>query len=242
MPSAVSTIRAVRDSVCALLRLTVDDTARTFYAVLTGTTWCVVQDEVFVTAQHVLNDSKPRDPTHKFFVVHAPGNGPTLQFWPVTRFLLEDSLRDLAVFEAPVQSGSGIIVPSVPVALSPPADGTSVVTYGYPAPVVTSAQVGTGGVLTSLHTALFTHGAVGIIAAQYPLPTGDTLIEFDVAWHHGESGGPIFELSDTPVAFSVMQRYRIIQGASGPMDGPRQGIALTALGPLLSQLGATVVP
>lgn len=240
--SVVAAIRAVRDSVGALLRLTLDPTSGTFHVVLTGTVWCVVPDRVFVTAHHVLNDGKARDPNHRYFVVQAPKNGSLLHYWPVTSFLIEDSQRDMVVLEAPVPPGAPIAVPAVPVSLAPPPDGTSVFTYGCPAPVITSATVSPQGDLTSLHTVLFTHAATGIVAAQYPIPTGDTLLEFDVAWHHGESGGPVLSVADPPVAFSIMQRYRIIQGPLGRMDGPRQGLALVSLGPLLSSLGASLVP
>jgi hypothetical protein len=242
MPDHVGAIATIRDAVCALLRVAPAGAAGQFQLGIVGTTWCVSPGGAFVTAFHVLNEGSARDPAHKYYVLRAPGNGTVLQYWPVQAFQLEDQARDMVVLHAPLLANAGFALPSIPVALAPPPDGTSVLTYGCPAPVISGVNVTNEGNLTSLQTILFTHGNTGIVAAQYPaLPTTDILFEFSVGWHHGESGGPVLQLEPVVAAFAVMQNYRDIEGPHGPMAGPRRGLALASIRPALLQAGATFV-
>ena len=232
----------MRDGVCALLRITPAQAANQFNLAIVGTTWCVTAGRVFLTAHHVLNDGNPRDATHKFYVLSAPGNGHTLHYWPVSGFRLEDAGRDLVLLDAPVPAARGIALPAIPVAIAPPQDGTRVLTYGCPAPGIASASLSDQGDLTGIQTILFTHANTGIVAAQYEAsPLTDTLFEFSVGWHHGESGGPVLRLDPEVAAFAVMQHYRNIQGPHGTMAGPRRGLALAAIREELSAAGATLV-
>jgi hypothetical protein len=189
-----------------------------------------------------LNDTKPRDLAHKFYILRAPQNGHSLQFWPVTGFSLEDSARDLVILEALPPAQGGISVPAVPLSMTAPPDGTPVFTYGCPAPAVSGGSVTPQGDLVAIQTILFTHANLGIVAAQYEAtPLVETLFEFSVGWHHGESGGPVFVLEPRIAAFAVMQHYRNIQGPHGVIPGPRRGLALNAIRSALANAGATFI-
>ena len=240
MPDVMTAVASIRDGVGALLRISPGQVAEQFQLGIVGTTWCVSDRGFFVTAHHVLNEAKPRDPAHKYYVLRAPGNGHALQFWPVAGFQLEDAARDLVLLHAPIPAG--VAVPSISVALTAPVDGAAVLTYGCPAPVITGGRVSPQGDLTGIQTVLFTHANTGIVAAQYqaaPLP--DVIFEFSVAWHHGESGGPVLVLEPNVGAIAVMQHYRNIQGPHGTMAGPRRGLALASIQPALTAIGATFV-
>jgi hypothetical protein len=240
MSDAVAGIASIRDAVCGLLRIIPGQAPGQARLGIVGTTWCVSESGVFVTAHHVLNDGKARDPSHRYYVLRARENGQALEHWPVTGFRLEDGKRDLVLLDAPAPTG--LFVRAIPVALAPPPDGTPVLTYGCPAPAIHAATVSNEGNLVSIRTALFTHGNTGIIAAQYPAaPLTDTLFEFSVGWHHGESGGPILQLQPRLAAIAVMQHYRNIEGPRGTMAGPRRGIALAAIESELSGAGASFV-
>ena len=239
MTSLPEAIASIRDGVGALLRVIPGHAPRQFGLAIVGTTWCVATSRVFLTAHHVLNGGDTRDPSHKFYVLSAPGNGHALHYWPVSSFRLEDAARDLAILEAPAPQG--LSIPSIPVAMEPPSDGTPVLTYGCPAPAIASASVSDQGDLTSIRTILFTHANTGIVAAQYDAaPSTDRLFEFSVGWHHGESGGPVFRLEPEVAAFAVMQHYRNIQGPNGTMAGPRRGLALASIRAELTAAGATL--
>lgn len=242
MSDVRAAVALVRESVGALLRISPSAVEGQFQLGIVGTAWCVSANLAFVTACHALNDGGPRDPAHRYYVLRAPGNGPVVQHWPVTGFPLEDPSRDLAILSAPVPANTGITVPAIPVALSAPADGTAVLTYGCPAPAITKGSVSSDGTLRGISTILFAHANTGIVAAQYPaLPLTDTLFEFSVGWHHGESGGPVLRLDPEVAAFAVMQHYRNIQGPHGTMAGPRRGLALASIRSALAGVGATFV-
>lgn len=195
-----------------------------------------------MTAHHVFNDSQPRDPQDKFYILQAPGNGPALRFWPVTGFVLEDQQRDLAIITAPIPGGSGFAVPPIAIAATIPPDGADVLTYGCPSPIVAQASVSPAGDLTSIISPLFTHANKGILAAQYAAGLGtEKILEFNVGWHIGESGGPVLRTDPTVAAISVMQHYRNIQGPNGIMAGPRRGWALHHIITQLQAAGATIV-
>lgn len=224
---------------CAVLRIQASGSPGQFQLAIVGTAWAV-SPGTFVTAHHILNNGQPRVQADGFYMLWVPGNGTQLKFWPVTGFPLEDSVRDFAILTAPLPHGAAM--PSIPVAANIPADGTPVLTYGCPAPAIGGVQVTAGGNLVNIQTVLFSHGSSGIVAAQYPTqPAPDILCEFDVAWHHGESGGPVLQLEPHVAAISVMQHYRNIQGPHGTMAGPRRGRALTSIQAQLAANGATFI-
>ena len=242
MNDVPAAIASIRDAVGALLRIAPGEAPGQFQLSIVGTTWCVSDGGAFLSAHHALNDGKPRVPEHRYQVLRAPGNGRALQHWPVTKFLLEDAARDLTLFEAPVPEGGGFTVPSIPIALTAPPDGTRVLTYGCPAPLVAGGTVTKTGDLAGIQTVLFTHANTGIVAAQYEMtPRREVLFEFSVGWHHGESGGPVLQLEPRVAAIAIMQHYRNIQGPHGAMAGPRRGIALAAIETELAGVGARFV-
>ena len=148
----------------------------------------------------------------------------------------------LVLLEAPVPADRKIEVPAIPITVTPPPDGTPVLTYGCPAPAIANATVSEEGNLTAIRTILFTHANTGIVAAQYRIsPSKDLLFEFSVGWHHGESGGPVLRLEPDVAAFAVMQHYRNIQGPHGTMAGPRRGLALASIREDLRNAGAALV-
>jgi hypothetical protein len=235
-------ISLVRDGVGALLRIAPSAQAGKFDLTIVGTTWCIAADRAFVTAHHVLNEGKARDPAHKFYVLCAPGNGHALHYWLVSGFQVEDAQRDLVVLDAPVPPNLGLRVPAIPISFTPPPDGAPVLTYGCPAPIIAGGTLSVQGDLTGIQTILFTHANTGIVAAQYEaFPLKDTIFEFSVGWHHGESGGPVLRLHPEVAAFAVMQHYRNIQGPHGTMAGPRRGLALASISAALVAAGGTVV-
>lgn len=233
-------IASVRDSVCGILRvhtLTGPKKGQSQLAIV-GTAWCVVRNRYFVTAHHVFNEGRARDPADQFVILRAPGNGPTLDSIPVTGYALEDASLDLAIVEVDVPASTAIDIPPVPITLKQQRDGTAVLTYGCPAPLVTGANVTPQGQLLGVQTFLMTHANEGIVAAQY-VEQGSRRYELNVGWHHGESGGPIFAL-DPVRAFAVMQDYRNIQTTHGIVAGPHRGRALAPIGDILGKLGAKV--
>src|SRR6266542_6025480 len=62
-----------------------------------GSAFCVVSDKYLVTAFHVLNDGKPREPTTKFYALVVPGNGDPFFYFPVVSFPIERPDIDMAV-------------------------------------------------------------------------------------------------------------------------------------------------
>ena len=67
------------------------------------------------------------------------------------------------------------------------------------------------------------------------------MYEFNVGWHHGESGGPVLRLHDPIAAFTVMQPYRNIESPHGVVAGPHRGYALSAIRQDIERLGAQVL-
>jgi hypothetical protein len=240
--NSVAAIAAVRGSVVAVLRISPTTIDGQFNLAIVGTAWCAASRGIFVTAYHVLNSSKPRNAADFFYLLRAPDNGHVLQSWQVERFLLEDPDLDLVILEAAPPSGSAIQLSAIPTSFDAPPDGTPVLTYGCPAPSIAGAQLAPNGALIAIQTMLFAHASIGIVAAQYDgNKRGDRMFEFNVAWHHGESGGPIIQLQPQLAAISVMQHYRNIQGPHGVMDGPRRGYSLAAIKTSLIDVGAATI-
>ena len=244
-------IARIRESTCAVMRVTRKEkkrrkkgkTEREVEVSLSfvGTAWCIVENQLLVTAHHVFNGGRPRNPEHRFYVFSVPGNGPKAFRFPVTGFPLEDPKTDVAVLRIGDPPREGIEIPALPLALGHPPDGTTVLTVGYPAPEISSASVTPAGELRGGgQFFLKSHANQGIVSAQYELDDG-WYFEFNVGWHHGESGGPVVRLEPEPAVFSIMQHYRDVQSPHGVLPGPRRGISLAVVGDRLRELGARIV-
>jgi hypothetical protein len=248
MTSAIKGIPALRESVCGLMRIVTHVKKRgkkkppitEFRLAFVGTCWCIVADKYLVTAHHTLNGGKARDPADHFYAFAVPGNGPKAFHFPVVGFHLEDQATDLAVFEVGPPPATGQHIPEVPVTFGRPADGEPVLTYGFPAPAIAGANLAPDGkFLGGGQFFLKGHANEGIVAAQYEVDTA-WHYEFNIGWHHGESGGPIARLEPCAV-FAVMQHYRNIQSPHGVVAGPHVGRSLEVIQSTLTNLGARVL-
>ena len=95
MPGTDATIAKVRDSTCAIMRITrvvqqeeTNPPIETYNLAFVGTAWCVNADRFLITAHHVLNDGKPRHTEDRFYAFTAPANGLRVHSFPVTGFHL----------------------------------------------------------------------------------------------------------------------------------------------------------
>jgi hypothetical protein len=228
-------IPMLRESVVAILRLR--QVSGTQFEGGWGTAFCVVPDKFLITAFHVLNGGKPRDPAVRFHALVVPGNGNPFFTFPVVAFPLERPDLDIAVLEIGPCTTAGIHLPAMPVSFDPQPDGTQVLTMGFPAPEIAGLNADPQGNLRGGQFFLKSHANEGIVAAQYALGEGLPVYELNVGWHHGESGGPIAVVSDRPAAFSLMQQYRNVQGPHGMLPGPRRGLALSVIQKELRDLG-----
>ncbi len=249
MQDLVQSIAAVRDSVCAILRVQAgeqedwqkgrDGSVQTGIHFV-GTAWCVVENRFFVTAYHVLNDEQPRNPEDRFFIFAVPQNGLVQYQYPVIGFPLEDPSCDMAILEINFFPRAITPIRAVPVTFRPQPDGTPVFTYGFPSPVITKARVDGRGNWLGGETVLRSHASQGIVAGQFKETDGRLVYEFSSGWHQGESGGPIFTLNPI-AAFAVMQGRRMLQSAYGTLPGPHAGCSIAAIESKLRRLGASVV-
>jgi hypothetical protein len=238
-------IPRLRESVAAILRLRLirpesvekDQVQPAQFEAGWGSAFCVVSDKYLVTAFHVLNGGKPRDPSANFYALVVPGNGDPFFYFPVVAFLLERPDLDMAVLEIGACSTAGVHLPAMPVSFASPADGTQVLTLGFPAPEIAGLNADQQGNFLGGQFFLKSHANEGIVAAQYVLGGSLPFYELNVGWHHGESGGPIATLADRPAAFSLMQQYRNVQGPHGVLPGPRRGLALSAIRQELEGIG-----
>jgi hypothetical protein len=155
----------------------------------------------------------------------------------VVSFPVERSDLDIAVLELGPCSNPGVHLSALPVSFSPQTDGAEVLTMGFPAPEVAGLNADPQGNFLGGQFFLKSHANEGIVAAQYILAGTLPFYELNVGWHHGESGGPITTPADQPVAFSLMQHYRNVQGPHGVLAGPRRGVALSAVQNELTGLG-----
>ena len=202
-----------------------------------GSGFSVASDKYLVTAFHVLNGGKPRDPDAKFYALVVPANGDPFFTFPVVAFPVERPDVDMAVLEIGPCSTAGVHLPALPVSFAAQADGTEVLTMGFPAPEVVGLNADPQGHFLGGQFFLKSHANEGIVAAQYIAAGGLPFYELNVGWHHGESGGPIASVATQPVAFSLMQHYRNIQGLNGVLPGPRRGLALSTIRQELEALG-----
>jgi hypothetical protein len=207
-------------------------------AAIVGSAVCVVSGRYLVTAHHVLNSGQARRESDRFFVLVVPQNGADIRCFRVTRFVLEDVSLDLAVLEITgTQEGD---LPALPIKAGNVPDGTAVVTMGFPSPPMPDLQLDDDGNYISSTMLLKSHANTGIVSAQYTDRRSHDTYEFNVAWHHGESGGPIARIEAPVAVFSVMQDYRPLQGPrGGAMTGPYQGRSLKSIEAVLRELGAT---
>lgn len=243
MPDFANAISSVRDSICAVMRISLVPQQSVggppqFNVAFVGTAWCVVENRYFVTARHVFNNGQPRNTNDSFSLFFVPNNGPQAFHTQVTGFTFEDQQNDLAIIEissVPIQVGR---VPATPVTLQNQRDGSRVLTYGFPSPVISAAAVDVNGNWRGGQLLLKSHANEGIIAGQYDV--GGLIYELNVGWHHGESGGPILR-PDPVAAFALMQTYRGIQSPHGTYPGPHHGRSLEAIRTTLQAIGAVVV-
>jgi hypothetical protein len=247
MSEIIKPLANVRDSVCAILKIFKSHHSPgkkkphvvQFNLAFVGTAWCIVQNKYIVTAHHIFNNKNARDPNHNFYAFIVPNNGNQAFHFPIIGFPLEDSTADMAVMELGPPVNHNHTITAVPVTFARPNDGSKVLTYGFPSPVIVNASVDLNGIYKGGNFFLKGTANEGIISAQYDTDS-QWLYEFNVGWHHGESGGPVFQL-DPVAAFCVMQHYRTIQTPNGPVAGPHAGRSLEAIQVTLQKLGAKVV-
>jgi trypsin-like peptidase len=246
--SFATTIRAIRESICAVMKVsptTAPDSpsgslAPPQYAVsFVGTAWCIVENKYFITANHIFNKGQPRNPEDKYVLFFVPNNGQMAYHTNVTRFVLENEAYDIALIEISSTPPKMTNIPAVPVTFAAQDDGNRVLTYGFPSPIISNAMVDVQGDWVRGSIFLKGHANEGIIAGQYAL-NGALAYELNVGWHHGESGGPIFKL-DPAAAFALMQTYRGIQSPSGVYPGPRRGFSVEVIKSTLESIGATII-
>lgn len=247
MPNLIASIPTILASTCSIMRISREVITRgkkkaqiINVKASFGTGWCIVADKYVITAHHILNDMKPRNPNDRFYAFIVPGNAPLAFHFQVVGFPLEDQANDIAILEIGACSASGQHLQALPVTFQRPPDGTVVATYGFPSPQVFGINVNpdtlayNGGQFQ-----LKGNANEGIVSAQYDM-NGVWVYEFNVGWHHGESGGPILLLEPLAV-FSIMQLYRKIQAPHGVMDGPRIGRSIEVIRNSLQQLGAMII-
>jgi Trypsin-like peptidase domain len=205
-----------------------------------GTGFCIQRDRHVLTAFHVLNNGQPRNSTDRFLAFVVPANQDQAHHFPVTGFPVERPDLDLAVLEIGPCTSPGVHLPALAVTFDAQPDGARVVTVGFPAPEVGALNIDPQGTYMGGKFFLKSHANEGILSAQYQL--GPLRVyEFNVGWHHGESGGPVVRLDEPVGAFTIMQQYRGIQSPHGIVAGPHRGCALSAFSADIRRLGATVV-
>lgn len=211
-----------------------------FRASIVGSAFCVVENRILLTAHHLFNDGKPRDPKDRFYAFIVPQNGPKVYHFPVVQYPFESLDLDMALIEVGPCGTAGVKIPALPVTTEAQPDGSRVLTIGFPSPEITALNVDQNGDYIGGQFFLMSHANEGIVSAQYP--QGSVVFyELNIGWHHGESGGPIVRLDDSVAAFSLMQHYRNIKTPLGEVAGPHRGRALKALEQELIAVGASIV-
>lgn len=202
--------------------------------------FCIRDDRYVLTAFHIFSSGQPRIAEDKFYVFTVPGNGETAYHFPVLAFPFERPESDVAVLEIGPCATDGIHISAIPVSFAPRNDGAQVVTVGFPSPEIHGATIDPQGNYGGGQFFLKSHANEGVISAQYALG-GVHVYEFNVGWHHGESGGLIASTEGPLAAFSVMQQYRVVQTPNGKVAGPHRGVALSAVKSELLELGVAAV-
>jgi len=248
MPSLGESIAQVRESVVAVMRIrripADDETAgsgsgppaSSDYSISFGSGFCVLDNRYVITAFHVLNDGAPPDAGDRHYVFTVPANDERAYHFPVISIPVQRPESDIAVLEIGPCASGDIRLPALPISFTPYGDGQRVLTVGFPSPEIHGLGVNADGEFVSGQFFLKSHANEGIVAAHYlmgELP----FYELNVAWHNGESGGPIVGLGDSVPAFSLMQQYRNVQTPHGIVPGPRRGVALSRVRSELEALG-----
>lgn len=249
--NTVQLISAVRNSVCAVMRLHLKRAERVkkhkvqpaqYQLSFVGTAFGIVSNKYVLTAHHIFNGGSSRDPDDKFYLFVVPDNGPSAHAFPVISFPIERPDIDMAVMEfGPGMGGHAQSIPALPLAKQLPADGTPVLTYAFPSPLIESGGNidQTGNWLGGGEFFLKAHANDGFVAGQYQT-TGFDMLEFNVGWYSGESGGPVIS-AETGAAVAVMQAYRNIQAPHGIVPGPHLGRSVISLIPELTKLGVQII-
>ncbi len=249
MADLPSAIQQTGDAVAAILRLHTVKPATVkkgtakpaeTRAGFAGSAFCIVENRILLTAYHVFNSGKPRDPKDKFYAFIVPQNRPQAHYFPVIGYPFESPDLDIAMIELGACATAGVKLPALPVSLEAQPDGSRVLTIGFPAPKITALSVDQNSGRIGGEFFLKSHANEGIVSAQYELDSVD-YYELNVGWHHGESGGPIMRLDDPVAVFSLMQHYRNIDGPHGVVAGPHRGRALKAIEQELIAVGASIV-
>ncbi len=249
MSDLSSAIQQTGDAVAAILRLHTVKPATVkkgkakpakISAGFAGSAFCIVDNRMLLTAHHVLNNGKPRDPNDKFYAFIVPQNGPQAYHFPVVGYPFESLDLDMAIIEVGACATAGVKISALPVTSEAQPDGSRVLTIGFPAPEIASLNVDQNGGYIGGQFFLKSHANEGIVSAQYQEDSTD-FYELNVGWHHGESGGPIVRLDDPVAAFSLMQHYRNITGPHGVIAGPHRGRALKEIEQELIAVGASIV-
>ena len=233
-------ITTVRESLVAIFHYRLLDARTNQYQCSFGSGFVAVADRYVVTAFHNLNGGQPRDPQDRYVAFIVPGNQIRAHHFPIVGFPLERPDVDLAILELGPCATPGMRIPHLSISFQAHTDGDQVLTVGFPAPEVNQVNIDPQGNYRAGNFFLKSHANEGIIAAQYDLGTVH-VYEFNVGWHHGESGGPVVRVADPIAAIAVMQHYRNTQGPHGVVPGPRRGHALSAIENELVHLGATIV-
>lgn len=248
MANMVNAVAQVRDSVCAIMRIIKEQRRKgkkrkqsvvQFKLAFVGTAWCVLDNRFLITAHHILNNGKDHDPQDLFYAFTVPGNGLQAFHFPIIGFPLEDANCDVAILEIGPPATPGQRILSAPITFNRSPDCTKVFTYGFPAPVISKANLNNNGQFIGGQFFLKGHVNEGIVAAQYDV-NGSWFYEFNIGWHHGESGGPVFNI-DPVAAFAIMQHYRNIQTPHGIVAGPHRGQSLEVVQQQLINIGANIV-
>jgi hypothetical protein len=236
--SLTDAIHSARDSVCAVLRIRPTGTNQAD-GKFVGSAWCVVDNKFLVTANHIFNDSQQRDPDDLFFVFTVPDNKGLAYHTRVVSFLLEDAMSDMAIIEIDPNFNQDFSIKNIPIALHQHQDGESILTIGFPEPVLERFEVDDHFYYKTGAFFLKSHANVGIISAQYEIDN-HSFYEFNSGWFSGESGGPIVSIE--PLAsFSIMQQTRDINTRHGVIPGPCQGRSLRTIKNSLQQIGANII-
>lgn len=205
-----------------------------------GTAWCITSDKYLLTAYHIFNNGAKRDESDKYLAFTVPNNESNAYAFPIINFPVEDPNCDIAVVEVGPSQAPKQHISSVPISFSIPRDGAQVLTMGFPSPDIEEAKLDqSGSILIGGKFFLKSHANTGIIAAQYRIDN-QLFYEFNVGWHHGESGGPVFSI-DPFAGFAIMQHYRNVKTPHGIFPGPHRGRSLHNQEENIRKLGENIL-
>ena len=226
----IPAIAHIRRSACAILRVRAKRNVSStdpalvprFEMGFVGSGVCIVEKKYVLTAQHIFNGGQARDVNDKFVVFTLTENNLQAFHCAVIGFPIEHATHDLAVMELGKPVDARFVLEPLPISMDTFVEGSEVVTYGFPSPVVTGANLDAeGNFLGGGNFFLKGHANTGIVSACYDLQ-GAIHYAFNVDWVHGESGGIVCDLA-TLHLFTIMQSYRTIGTPNGVMAGPRLG-------------------